>query len=156
MDDVKRILVVSRATNTCRKAIHCGIDLAKESGATVTVIHSLHDPFSIAGWDLPLPSLKTFRDDLAKTRQRVAAELNELVDAEKATGIPIRVSLVEGPLVEEIVRMVEAEKIDVLVMVAFDEGRIEHFFYGSSIQEIVRRLPCSILLVKEFRSWEQT
>ena len=43
---------------------------------------------------------------------------------------------------------VEEEKIDLLVMAAYEENRLEHFLFGHCNEGIVRRLPCSTLLVK--------
>lgn len=72
MEDIKRILVVSRMTKYCRKAVHYGVSLARKYGATVSVIHVFHDPFGIEGWNLPLPNLeKDYQNLLKKTRQEL-------------------------------------------------------------------------------------
>jgi nucleotide-binding universal stress UspA family protein len=34
-------------------------------------------------------------------------------------------------------------------MVAYQQGHLEHWFFGREIDEIVRRLPCSVLLVQK-------
>jgi hypothetical protein len=39
MEDIKRILVVSRMTTYCRKALHYGISLSKRYGASLSIIH---------------------------------------------------------------------------------------------------------------------
>lgn len=36
-----------------------------------------------------------------------------------------------------------------LLMPAHEESRFEHFLFGSIIDAIIRRMPCSILLVKQ-------
>jgi nucleotide-binding universal stress UspA family protein len=45
MKGIKRILVVCRSTKHCDKAIHYGIDLAKQWGGKLYAIHVLDDPF---------------------------------------------------------------------------------------------------------------
>jgi nucleotide-binding universal stress UspA family protein len=35
-----------------------------------------------------------------------------------------------------------------MVMLAHEEGRLEHFLFGRTNDELLRRMPCSILLVK--------
>jgi hypothetical protein len=57
MEDVKRILVVSRDTQYDRKAVHYGFSLARQYGAKLYVMHAVHNPFSLQGWNLPIPSL---------------------------------------------------------------------------------------------------
>jgi nucleotide-binding universal stress UspA family protein len=44
--------------------------------------------------------------------------------------------------------MVEDEKIDLIVMLAYEEGRLEHLFLGRDNDKLIRKMPCSILLVK--------
>ena len=66
MDDIKRILVVSRSTKNCRKAVHYGISLAKQNNSKLYVLHVIHDPFSVDGWNLPIPSLKQEYEKLVK------------------------------------------------------------------------------------------
>ena len=39
MEDVKRILVMSRSTKDCKKAVHYGISLAKTYGAQLSILH---------------------------------------------------------------------------------------------------------------------
>lgn len=39
MEDIKRILVVSRSTKDCRKVVHYGISLSQKYGAEFRVIH---------------------------------------------------------------------------------------------------------------------
>jgi nucleotide-binding universal stress UspA family protein len=36
-----------------------------------------------------------------------------------------------------------------LIMLAHEEGRMEHFLFGRSNEELIRQLPCSIFLVKK-------
>jgi nucleotide-binding universal stress UspA family protein len=51
MENIKRILVVSRSTKHCRKAVHCGIAPAKTYGVDLYVVHIFHDTFSLEGKD---------------------------------------------------------------------------------------------------------
>jgi len=56
MEKLERILVVSRSTKHCRKAVHCGVLLAKINTAELYILHVVHDPFTIEGWNFPLRS----------------------------------------------------------------------------------------------------
>ena len=49
MEDVKRILVISRMTKYCKKAVHYGVSLAKKYEAELYVIHVIHNPFGYEG-----------------------------------------------------------------------------------------------------------
>ena len=58
MEDINHILVVSRMTSDCRKAIHFGISMAQKFKAKLLVIHVVHDPLIFGAWNLPKPSLE--------------------------------------------------------------------------------------------------
>ena len=46
-------------------------------------------------------------------------------------------------------QIVHNEKIDLVVLRAQEEGRIEHFIISGSNDAIIRKMPCSIFLVKD-------
>lgn len=148
MDDVKRILVVSRSTKYCRKAIHYGVSLSRKYGAELYVIHVIHDPFGLEGWNLPIPYMRSLQEEYRKMQQDIKKELDKIIASERAQGIPIKEFIKGGHPVHEILRVVEDEKIDLMIMLAHEEGRLEHLLFGRDNERIIRKMPCSILLVR--------
>lgn len=145
MDNVKRILVISRMTGCCRKTLQYGISLAQKYGAELFVMHVVHNPFGIEGWNLPLPSIeKEYLKELEKTKK----DLDALVKSENKAGMSIKELVPEGEPTAEILKAVKRENVDLLILSAHEEGRLEHFLFGRSNEEIIRKMPCSILLVK--------
>ena len=149
MDDVKRILVVSRSTKHCKKAIDYGISLAKQNGATLYVLHIFDDPFGLETWSLPVVSLKEIQEEYRRMQEKAHSDLNRIIEAEKDTGISIEVSITDGDPDEKILHFVKDKNIDLLIMLAHEEGRLEHLLFGRSINLIIRKLPCSVMLVKK-------
>src|SRR5208283_3661137 len=148
MEDVKRILVISRSTKDCKKAVHYGISLARTCGAQLSILHTMYDPFFLKGGSLPIPLLRALGEDYRAMVQQVKGDLDTMIQKERAEGMAIKEMVKDAEPVHEIVKIVEAEKIDLLIMAAHDETRIEHIVYGRINHEIVRRLPCSVFLVK--------
>ena len=143
MEDIKRILVVSRMTKYCRKAVHYGISMAKKCGSELYVIHVVHEPFILGDWNLPMPTLQ---DEFKKIMDEAKKELDAVIDQEK--GVSIKTLIRKGKPTEEILKAVKEEKIDLLIMLAHEEGRFEHFLFGRSNDEIFRKMPCSVLMIK--------
>ncbi len=146
MEDIKRILVVSRMTRYCRKAVHYGISLSQKYRAELYVVHVVHDPFFYGGWNLPIPSLE---EEYKRTLKETKNELDAIIDMEKKKGVPIKVLIKEGNPTEEILKAVKEENINLIIMLAHEEGHLEHFLFGRSNEEIIRKMPCSILMVKK-------
>lgn len=146
MESFERILVVSYSTHQCRKAVHIGISMARMYGAKLYVLHVVHDPFSLEGWNLPIPSL---HDEYIKLIEKCKKDLHRIVEKEKGLGLDVVEWVHDRKPVEEIVNVVESEKIDVMIMCAHEEGRIEHFLFGRTNEALLRKMPCSILMVKQ-------
>jgi universal stress protein A len=157
METIKHILVVSRMVKYDARAIHYGASLARKYGALLTVLHVIHDPFGIEGWNLPMPNLeKDYQALLTKTKK----ELDTLIEQERARGVAVDVMLEEGDPTKEVLTAVKEKEIDLVVMLAHEEGHLEHFLFGRSNHELILKMPCSILLVKKepqpvYGSWDE-
>jgi nucleotide-binding universal stress UspA family protein len=145
METFNNILVVSRSTQHCIKVLRNGIALARKFGSRLHVLHIIHDPFSVNGWNLPLPSLdKEYQAMVTKAR----TDLDRLIQAEKAEGVVVNEWVRDGSPVEAIQETVEKENIDLILMLAHKEGRLEHFLFGKTNDAIIRQLPATLMLVK--------
>lgn len=148
MEDIKRILVLSRSTKDCKKAVHYGISLARKYGAQLSILHVVHDLFFLRGSSLPIPLLRSFEEEYQAMLREARNDLDVMIQKEKVGGMAIKEMIKDAEPIHEIVKTVETEKIDLLIMAAHDEGRIEHIIYGRVNHQIVRRMPCSVFLVK--------
>lgn len=146
MDDIKRILVVSRMTRYCRKAVHYGVSLSQKYGAQLIVVHVVFEPFIFGQWNLPFPSLA---EEYKRTVAQAKKELDEIIRVEKKRGMDIKELIKEGRPTEEILKTVKEENIDLIIMLAHEEGHLEHFLFGRSNETIIQKMPCSVLLVKK-------
>jgi len=75
--------------------------------------------------------------------------LDRMVKVEKDKGLPVTVWVKDGQPAEEIKKVVEEERIDLIIMLGHEEGRLEHFLFGRTNDAILRKLPASILLVRK-------
>ena len=82
-------------------------------------------------------------------QEKAQADLDRIIKAEKSTGVPIEVSVADGDPAEKILDFVKEKEIDFLIMLAHEEGRLEHLIFGQSTDQIIRKLPCSVMLVKQ-------
>jgi universal stress protein A len=149
MRDINRILVVSKSTKNCQKAVHYGVSLAKNYGAKLYIIHIIHNPFGLRGWNLPLAFLPSLEEEYRKMIQDAKQDLDEIINSEKAKGMSIEDTVIEGEPRKEIFKFIEEKDIDLLVMSSYEQWHLEHLLFGREIHEIVRRMPCSVLLVQQ-------
>jgi universal stress protein A len=154
MNDLNHILVVSMCTKHSQKAIQWGISLSKNYNAKLFIIHIIHNPFGLEGWNLPIPSMKTLEEEFATMTRKAKEDLDQYILSEDTTGLSIEETVIEGNPKDEISKFIEKEQIDLLVMVAHEQEHIEHFVSGREIRDLVRKMPCSIFLVRRELKYE--
>ncbi|HEY3490201.1 MAG TPA: universal stress protein [Candidatus Deferrimicrobiaceae bacterium] len=146
MEGIRKIMVLALEVRNCRQTVHQGISLAKLLEAQLFILHVEHNPFGAEGWNLPLLSLDEDYVDLVKEAK---SELDRILSAEKADGLPVREIIVRGEPEKMVRGAVEREGIDLLIAPAHEESRLEHFLFGRINESILRNMPCSVLFVKE-------
>lgn len=145
METFKNILVVSRSTRHCIRVLRTGIALARKFDARLHVLHIIHDPFNLNGWNLPVPSLdEEYKAMVANARN----ELDRIIAGERAEGLVINEWVKDGDPVAAIAQAVEKEHVDLILMLAHREGHLEHFLFGKTNDAIIRKLPASLMLVR--------
>jgi nucleotide-binding universal stress UspA family protein len=145
MEDIRRILAVSWMTQYCQRTVHYAVSLAAKYGAEFSMIHVIDTLWS-QGWNLPTMSQEESRE---KEMERIQSELDNIIGKETKGNVKAKKIIKEGDPVEEIMKVIEEEKIDLVILRAHEEGRIERFLVGGSNDALIRKMPCSILLVKK-------
>lgn len=149
MNSIKRILLLSRMNQASRKAVNCGIALARKHDAKLMALHFVSNAAQIAAMNTPgMFPLDDFNDYMVM-QQSAQEDLALIIKNESRLGFPIEELISEGDPVDETMKMVREMNIDLLIMSAHEEGRIEHALFGGENDAIIRRMPCSILLVKD-------
>lgn len=148
MKNFSRILVISRLIPYSRKAITLGVSIARRYDAELHVLHLVSNPVDMmalnAPGQFPEEEYKKYNNGLQEAKEL----LSTVIEQEKQNGYSIKEIVTDRDPVEEIERVVSEEKIDLIILSAHEEGRIEHALFGGENDTIVRRIPCSILLVK--------
>ena len=144
MEDIRKILAVSWMTQYCKRTVHYAVSLAAKYGTELSVIHVI-DTILLQGWNVPMMSQAKER---GRDIERIKAELDNIIGGETKEGVRIKKIIKEGDPVEEILKFIGEEKIDLVIMRAHEEGRIERLLVGNSNDAIIRKMPCSVFLVK--------
>jgi nucleotide-binding universal stress UspA family protein len=149
MEKIKHILVVSRMSQYCREAVSIGISLARKYESRISVLHLVSNPVSMEALNAPLPYPDGRHKSYASIQEEAKEELDRILKKEIGSGLPIKILIKEGRPIDEIMQTVKDEGVDLIVLLAHEEGRLEHLLFGRDNDAILRRMPCSILLVKK-------
>lgn len=145
MDMIKNILVVSWLTPNCSKTIEVGISLSGKYQADLSVVYVM-DTTWLAGWSIPMVSME---EERKRTLEKNKEDLHNMISIENTRDRMIKEFVREGTPSEVILKLIEEEHTDLLILRSQAETRLERFLVGGSNDEIIRAMPCSIFLVKQ-------
>jgi nucleotide-binding universal stress UspA family protein len=145
MEIIKHILVVSWLTPYCSKTIQVGISLSGKYKAELSVVHVM-DTTWVKGWSIPMVSMEEERKrELEKNKE----DLHRIISLENKEDMIIRKFVREGIPSEVVLKLIEEEQIDLLILRSQKESRLERLLVAGSNDDIIRAMPCSIFLVKQ-------
>jgi universal stress protein E len=154
MLDFKHILVaVADPTARNAPAVARAAAIAKRTGATVTLFHSLYSPY-VAGEQFYSPD--ALQKDIESAVNARKAELEKIAAGMRDAGVNVHVRVRwDYPVHESIVREAMREKIDLLVVGSHRHGAAARLVLSNTDWQLVRLCPCPVLLVKTTRSYDR-
>lgn len=138
--NAKKILFPTDFSHTGDTALHMAASLARDWGAKLIVAHVEEPPLAYGGGEMyyGLPEPRTA--DLAKM-------LEEVMPSEAVANCEHR--LITGEPSEAIIRLAEAENVDLIVMGTHGRTGLSRFLMGSVAEAVVRGAKCPVLTLKQ-------
>jgi nucleotide-binding universal stress UspA family protein len=137
---ITKILVPTDGSKTARKSVAYAVDLAKQTGSTITLLSvidkSLLIPQSVPAVATPTHLIEPIEDYL---RQAAEAHLEESEKLCKKKDVQSEKVIRSGHPVEEIVKEAEKSKIDLIVMGSRGRSAMKAAFLGSVTYGVINK-----------------
>lgn len=137
------ILVAIDFSGQSTKAFRKALEFAKDSGASLVVVHVMDGIFR-TGW-LDAAAVRGLKKD-AQNRCRRA--LNAFTKREVRHGVHAKMILRTGPAPEQIVAVAEREGAEMIVIGSRGHSGLKRILLGSVAEQVVRRSKCPVLVVR--------
>jgi len=153
----KKILVPLDGSEHSLKALGTAVQIAKKFDATVTLIHIysvtarpvvMPEPTTLTPPGVPVMTPADVSKVVEATRKAGANILAEGEERVKAENVRVETALVEGHVVQEIVRAANEGGFDLVVMGARGISRIREILLGSASDGVIRHASCPVLVAK--------
>jgi nucleotide-binding universal stress UspA family protein len=128
-----------------QKALRYGLTLARRFEANLHVLHVLEQPIHPAHYGLGEDLLLRLNPDVPRRSQE---ELQRLVAQFDSANVKFQTHLREGRGYSEIVRFVQENECDLVVMGTHGLSGLEHFLLGGTTEKVMRHAVCPVLAVK--------
>ncbi|MBT3351237.1 MAG: universal stress protein [Nitrospinaceae bacterium] len=146
--DPRKILVPIDFSEYSEGVIEAGVDIARDRGATVTVLHVARESDYLAhyGGEFHASNISSskLRDD---AWHLLESRLKALVN-KAAQGACVEEILIWGSPVRDILSVAEHGGHDLIVMATEGRRMLSRFFLGSVTEEVIRRAPCPVLAIR--------
>jgi nucleotide-binding universal stress UspA family protein len=147
--NLQNLLVPTDFSDEALSSLHYALSLAKESGATLHVLHSYYIPINTIETDYMYDQALW----LEQSRQRAMEEMQLLEEQQlKASGVLYECHVQPGPSMEDINQTIREKNIDLVVMGTYKSGRLDPFF-GDLFTHAIRHAKAPVLLVPEGSSY---
>ena len=139
---VKKILVPTDFSTTGDKALSYAAALARDTGATLLIVHVKEPPLAYGGGEMyygaPDPNQRDLEEMLASV---VAGGDND-------KQVPYEHRLITGDPSTALVRLADDEDVDLIVMGTHGRTGLTRLLMGSVAEAVMRRASCPVLTVK--------
>ena len=137
---MRKILFPTDFSHTSDAAMPMATSLARDTGATLLVVHIEEPPLAYGGGEMYYGIPEPATEDLQKM-------LKKVVPTDPA--VPVEHRLVTGDPATVVVDLAEKEGVDMIVMGTHGRTGLTRILMGSVAEAIVRRAPCPVLTYKE-------
>jgi nucleotide-binding universal stress UspA family protein len=144
----KRILVPFDGSDTSREALDSAIQLARESGGRLRIIHSLDELRYMTPYDYTVEVLET-------ARSSANAALAQALELTMAAGVVAETALLEGldlRLGDVVADDARAWSADLVVVGTHGRRGVGRVLLGSGAEQIIRQAPVPVLAVRSSRA----
>ena len=140
----KRILVPVDGSATSTKALVAALQLARDAGSRVRIVHSLDELAYVSGFEYGTDLIRIAREEAGRVLQAA-------MDIAKASGVPVDSKLVEAPgrrLGDVIADEAGSWEADLIVVGTHGRRGASRVLLGSGAEQVIRMAPIPVLAIR--------
>lgn len=143
----KKILSPTDFSDPSYESLKAAAELAGHFSADLYLVHVI-PPIPLSNFLSPetTPSLdiSLYQEELKKGSEKT---LQEVIEQRLPKGLSVHPLVVLGHPVEEILRLAQDQKMDLIVIATHGRTGLPHFLFGSVAEKVVRLAPIPVLIV---------
>jgi len=141
-----RILVAVDGSPFAERALAQAVDLSRKYGSRLLIVHVvLRRFYAVTPSEAGVLATTVFVKEMESEGKKIIAKSEEVV---KAAGVAYESKLVRGVPADEIVRLAQAENVDLIVIGSRGLTEVRAFLLGSVSDKETHHAKCPILVVK--------
>ena len=145
----QKILLPTDGSKFAEKAAKHAIWIASRSGAEIIVLNVI-ETSSLVGLpaeDLIVKIKEMLKEEGRRSLERISEMITQSEDESKIKDLKITLTTEEGSPADSILKTIENENIDLVVMGTSGKHGLDRFLLGSVTEKVVRSSTCPVLAV---------
>jgi nucleotide-binding universal stress UspA family protein len=146
--EIKKILFPVDLTENSSKLLPYVLSFSEKYNSSVYLLHVVQDLNKWGKLYVPHPSMDKFQIEAIEAAKKTMETVceNQLQSCPNFQKI-----VVAGDAADEILKVIESESIDLLVMGTHGRKGLEHVIFGSVAEKVVKRSPIPVLSINPYK-----
>ena len=149
MLEIKRILFPIDFTENASKVLPYALSVSEKYDAVIYLLHVVEDLTKWGGGSyIPHIPLGQYQEEALKGAEKAL----DTVCEEQLQGCPnFQKRTLSGDPAQEILKAIESEDIDMVIMGTHGRKGLEHIFFGSVAENVVKKSPVPVLTINPYK-----
>ena len=143
----RNIVIATDGSENSQRAISCGVEIAKLSGATVHALYVVDTPSIIS--ETWTAGKEMVHELIIREGKKVLSKVKKIIED---SGVEVKEVLLEGYPSEEIINFAENNNMDLIVMGTLGKTGLERFLVGSVAENVVRNSKVPVMVIRNENS----
>ncbi len=143
MNPIRKVLVPIDFSDASKRALDYGLNVAREFDGELVLLH-VSPKYLDSRYTMFIPAVEEEFRHLKDAERDMSALIPE-----EGRNLQVRILATEGRPEEEILKLVDEEAIDLVVMGGHGRRRFKRWFLGSVTEHILRKIPVPVMSLSQ-------
>ena len=148
MIEIKKILFPVDLTENSSKILPYVLSISEKYDSLIYLLHVVQDLNRWGKLYVPHPSMDKFQEEAIEGAKKA---MDKVCEDQLQSCPNFQKRVVSGDTVDEILKVIESEKIDLLIMGTHARKGLEHTIFGSVTEKVVKQSPVPVLVINPYK-----
>ena len=148
MIKIKKILFPLDLTENSSKILPYVLSISEKYDSIIYLLHVVQDLNRWGKLYVPHPSMDKFQKEAIEVAKKA---MDKVCENQLQSCPNFQKRVVSGDTVDEILKVVESEDIDLLIMGTHGRKGLEHTIFGSVANNVLKKSPVPVLVINPYK-----
>ena len=148
MIEIKKILFPVDLTENSSKILPYVLSISEKYDSLIYLLHVVQDLNRWGKLYVPHPSMDKFQEEAIEGAKKA---MDKVCEDQLQSCPNFQKRVVSGDTVDEILKVIESEEIDLLIIGTHARKGLEHTIFGSVTEKVVKQSPVPVLVINPYK-----